>query len=122
MCACISGQTGAGKSFSMTGCQSDPGILPRACEVLFHFIATNPGEGVQWRVCSSYYEIFNEKIRDLLTTDEATLKVREDKKRGVFVDKLSYVSVENYEDIALLMDEGLSNRTVQATKVCPFTP
>ena len=38
------GQTGAGKSHSMTGPRSDPGILPRACDLLFHFIEHKPGD------------------------------------------------------------------------------
>ena len=43
------GQTGAGKSHSMTGPRSDPGVLPRACDLLFHFIETQPGD-ITWHV------------------------------------------------------------------------
>ena len=72
------GQTGAGKSHSMTGPRSDPGVLPRACDLLFHFIDTQPGD-ITWHVEGSYYEILNEKICDLLTKDGPNLRVRDDK-------------------------------------------
>ena len=67
---------------------------------------------------ASYFEIYNEKIADLLTKTEGEpeyLKVREDKATGVFIEKLSHVAVDSYNDIAMLMDEGFANRSVQST-------
>jgi len=37
-------------------------------------------------VRASYLSIYNEVISDLLRTDRSNLHIREDKKRGVFVD------------------------------------
>ena len=56
-------------------------------------------------------EIYMEKISDLLVKDpskkpQGGLKVREDKKRGVFVQGLSKVPVDSYETIQRKMDEG----------------
>ena len=52
-----------------------------------------------------------EKITDLLQRDpnkkpQGGLKVREDKKTGVYVQGLSKVPVDSYEAISAKMDQG----------------
>ena len=47
---------------------------PRACDLLFHFIQTKPGD-VSWHVEGSYYEIYNEKIGDLLDKSDGSHEV-----------------------------------------------
>jgi len=51
----------------------------------------------------SIVEIYNEKVRDLLDISKQDLKVREEKRRGVYIQDITeqYVSDEN--DIELLM-------------------
>lgn len=40
-------------------------------------------------VRASYLQIYNEVISDLLKNDRNSLQIREDRKRGVFVEGLS---------------------------------
>jgi hypothetical protein len=54
---------------------------------------------------------------DLLDPSQGALKVREHKQFGVFVDKISKVYVKSVEQAVEVMDRGLLNRTVQATKM-----
>lgn len=41
-------------------------------------------------VRASYLQIYNEVISDLLKSDRNSLQIREDKKKGVFVEVKSY--------------------------------
>ena len=53
-----------------------------------------------------------------MDTTTGVLKVREHKKLGVFVDKLSKAMCTSAEQAVQVLDRGLLNRTVRATKDC----
>jgi len=64
------GQTGTGKSFTMTG-KEEPhlrGIIPRSFETIFSLIKGTYQTNFLIRV--SYLEIYNEEVRDLLSKNE----------------------------------------------------
>lgn len=70
------GQTGAGKTFTMTGSTErfeHRGIIPRAIQQLFREISERPETAVTVRV--SYMEIYNECMYDLLTTLPGTVPI-----------------------------------------------
>ncbi|XP_028435476.1 kinesin-like protein KIF13A isoform X6 [Perca flavescens] len=119
--ACIFayGQTGSGKSFSMMGNGDQPGLIPRLCCSLFERVHREENEGHTFKVEVSYMEIYNEKVRDLLDPKGSrhSLKVREHKVLGPYVDGLSQLAVTNFEDIEVLMSEGNKSRTVAATNM-----
>jgi kinesin family protein 3/17 len=54
-------------------------------------------------VRASYLQIYNENISDLLKTERTSLQIREDKKRGVFVEGLSEWAVRTPVEIYSLM-------------------
>uniref|UniRef100_A0A8D0H0V4 Kinesin family member 13A n=1 Tax=Sphenodon punctatus TaxID=8508 RepID=A0A8D0H0V4_SPHPU len=119
--ACIFayGQTGSGKSFSMMGNTEQLGLIPRLCCALFQRISLQENESHTFKVEVSYMEIYNEKVRDLLDPkgSRQSLKVREHKVLGPYVDGLSQLAVTNFEDIESLMSEGNKSRTVAATNM-----
>ncbi|XP_029958364.1 kinesin-like protein KIF13A isoform X6 [Salarias fasciatus] len=119
--ACIFayGQTGSGKSFSMMGNGEQPGLIPRLCCSLFERVHCEANEAHTFKVEVSYMEIYNEKVRDLLDPkgSRQSLKVREHKVLGPYVDGLSQLAVTSYEDIEVLMSEGNKSRTVAATNM-----
>uniref|UniRef100_A0A669EEP2 Kinesin family member 13A n=1 Tax=Oreochromis niloticus TaxID=8128 RepID=A0A669EEP2_ORENI len=119
--ACIFayGQTGSGKSFSMMGNGEQPGLIPRLCCSLFERVHRETNEGHSFKVEVSYMEIYNEKVRDLLDPkgSRQSLKVREHKVFGPYVDGLSQLAVTSFEDIEVLMSEGNKSRTVAATNM-----
>ncbi|XP_075777288.1 kinesin-like protein KIF13A isoform X5 [Pelodiscus sinensis] len=119
--ACIFayGQTGSGKSFSMMGNAEQLGLIPRLCCALFQRISVEENESQTFKVEVSYMEIYNEKVRDLLDPkgSRQSLKVREHKVLGPYVDGLSQLAVTNFEDIESLMSEGNKSRTVAATNM-----
>ncbi|XP_069461813.1 kinesin-like protein KIF13B [Ambystoma mexicanum] len=119
--ACIFayGQTGSGKSYTMMGTSDQPGLIPRLCSTLFERTQTKENEELSFKVEVSYMEIYNEKVRDLLDPkgSRQSLKVREHKVLGPYVDGLSKLAVSSYKDIESLMSEGNKSRTVAATNM-----
>ncbi|XP_020610321.1 kinesin-like protein KIF13B [Orbicella faveolata] len=119
--ACIFayGQTGSGKTFTMMGSQNQTGLIPRLCDELFDKISKNEDENITNKVEVSYIEIYNEKVRDLLCPrgNHATLRVREHKILGPYVEGLTKLVVSSFKDIETLMIEGNKSRTVAATNM-----
>uniref|UniRef100_A0A4W4EBX1 Kinesin-like protein KIF14 n=1 Tax=Electrophorus electricus TaxID=8005 RepID=A0A4W4EBX1_ELEEL len=77
-CLFAYGQTGSGKSYTMMGFGEDLGVIPRFCEELFIRVSK-----VTCHLEMSYFEIYNEKIHDLLVMKDeqnqkkTPLRVRE---------------------------------------------
>ncbi|KAF0756304.1 osmotic avoidance abnormal protein 3 isoform X2 [Aphis craccivora] len=111
------GQTGCGKSFSMQGVDSPPnqrGIIPRAFEHVFEAISVT--DDVKFLVLASYIEIYNEEVRDLLSTDtKRRLELKENPERGVYVHELSHHAVHDVIECQKLMEQGWRNRATGAT-------
>ena len=116
------GQTGTGKTYTMEGFKynsTDPqrGIVPRASEEIFKFIESSQSANATFMVRASYLQIYNEFISDLLKPDRGTLQIREEKRRGVFVEGLSEWAVRSPADICSLMQKGEATRATASTKM-----
>jgi len=112
------GQTGAGKSFTMEGA-SEPstlrGIIPNSFEHIFDHIALN-GSKDKYLVRASYFEIYNEEVRDLLSqTPQRSLDLKESADSGVYVKGLTDVVVKSVSEINDVLQRGHKNRSVGAT-------
>jgi hypothetical protein len=68
-------------------------------------------------VRASYLQIYNEVISDLLKTDRTALNIREDKKKGVFVEGLSEWAVRSPNEIYSLMQKGAMSRNTAQTNM-----
>jgi hypothetical protein len=110
------GQTSSGKSFSMMGVRGTElvGLIPRIAHLLFHVVTTTSGH--EFYIEGSYLEIYNEKLKDLLSKSGEDLKVRENPELGVHVAGLIKVLVKTSDDCEKLIEDGTSSRTVAATK------
>lgn len=116
------GQTGTGKTYTMEGFRydsSDPqrGIIPRSVEDIFQFIQSSDGADRKFMVRASYLQIYNENISDLLKNDRTSLQIREEKKKGVFVEGLSEWAVRSPSEICALMQKGECARATACTKM-----
>ncbi|XP_075603004.1 kinesin-like protein KIF9 isoform X1 [Balearica regulorum gibbericeps] len=112
------GQTGAGKTYTMTGATAEykhRGIIPRAIQQVFKATAHSVDPFVTVRI--SYLEIYNETLFDLLATmtsngtGDAQMAVV-DCPQGVYVKGLSIHSVSHEEDALNLLFEGETNRVI----------
>lgn len=65
---------------------------------------------------ASYLQIYMENINDLLRPDRVNLNIREDKKKGFFVDGLSEWVVRTPKDIYALIKRGTNSRATAYTK------
>ena len=76
VCIFAYGQSGTGKTYTMEGTDSDPGLAPRAMARLFEIVEKHHAGGNFEHSCYlSMLEIYNEGIRDLLSDpNEATAK------------------------------------------------
>lgn len=67
VCIFAYGQTGTGKTFTMEGTDQNRGVNYRTLEQLFH-IAKERSETFTYNISVSVLEVYNEQIRDLLST------------------------------------------------------
>ncbi|XP_068175733.1 kinesin-like protein KIF14 [Antennarius striatus] len=120
-CLFAYGQTGSGKSYTMMGFGEEEGVIPRFCEELFFTLASMENDEVKCHVEMSYFEIYNEKIHDLLVPrDEPNqrmmpLRVREHPVHGPYVVDLSSNIVSSYSDIQGWLNLGNKQRATAAT-------
>ncbi|CAK9153119.1 unnamed protein product, partial [Ilex paraguariensis] len=128
-CMFAYGQTGSGKTFTMLGeieeleVKPSPnrGMTPRIFEFLFARIRAEEeirrDERLKYNCKCSFLEIYNEQITDLLDPSSTNLLLREDIKKGVYVENLSEFEVQTVGDILKLLSQGSSNRKVAATNM-----
>ncbi|XP_033820696.1 kinesin-like protein KIF14 [Periophthalmus magnuspinnatus] len=120
-CLFAYGQTGSGKSYTMMGFGDEAGIIPRFCEDLFSELSSMKSEKVNCYVEMSYFEVYNEKIHDLLVTRDdpnqrqMPLRVREHPVHGPYVEALSANTVGCYNDIQGWLQLGNKQRATAAT-------
>lgn len=69
------GQTSSGKTYTMQGTKSSPGIISLSIKDVFNFIEKHSHGEFLLRV--SYLEIYNEVIKDLLQPNKDNLKIHE---------------------------------------------
>ncbi|XP_077185302.1 kinesin heavy chain isoform X7 [Paroedura picta] len=113
------GQTSSGKTHTMEGKLHDPqlmGIIPRIAQDIFNHIYSMD-ENLEFHIKVSYFEIYLDKIRDLLDVTKTNLSVHEDKNRVPFVKGCTERFVSSPEEILDVIDEGKSNRHVAVTNM-----
>jgi centromeric protein E len=126
------GQTGSGKTWSMSGVpelgNSSAGIMVRALETVFQYIAAHPEREFFLRM--AYMEVYNEEINDLLGGSAAAqsgmkddlswknLKIkRNDPVKGAVIDNLTEIVVTSAEQALAAVIDGESIRHVAGTEM-----
>uniref|UniRef100_A0A672IBX1 Kinesin-like protein n=1 Tax=Salarias fasciatus TaxID=181472 RepID=A0A672IBX1_SALFA len=113
------GQTSSGKTHTMEGTLHDPrlmGIIPRIATDIFDHIYSMD-ENLEFHIKVSYFEIYLDKIRDLLDVSKTNLAVHEDKNRVPFVKGCTERFVSSPEEVMDVIDEGKANRHVAVTNM-----
>jgi Kinesin motor domain len=99
------------------GTPSSPGLIPRITSNLFDSIQLFSTPEDTCTVHISYFEIYNEQVRDLLaaqpqsfaspdTKTPGGLRVRERKDGAVFVEGLNEFQCKGFEDVLAFMKMG----------------
>eukprot|EP01122_Echinamoeba_exundans_P001587 TRINITY_DN11608_c0_g1_i1.p1 TRINITY_DN11608_c0_g1~~TRINITY_DN11608_c0_g1_i1.p1 ORF type:complete len:443 (+),score=46.47 TRINITY_DN11608_c0_g1_i1:71-1399(+) len=118
------GQTGSGKTFTMQGLLTDSGeliyehrgLIPRVLEYVFSQIRDRQKtRSCEFVVKCSYLEIYQESVTDLLNPSSGSLTIRDDVKRGVYVEGLTEYDVSDQHTAYNYMQLGASRRHVGET-------
>ncbi|KAI5628565.1 kinesin heavy chain, partial [Silurus asotus] len=113
------GQTSSGKTHTMEGNLHDPnhmGIIPRIAQDIFDHIYSMD-ENLEFHIKVSYFEIYLDKIRDLLDVSKTNLAVHEDKNRVPYVKGCTERFVSSPEEVMDVIDDGKANRHVAVTNM-----
>ncbi|KAH9659395.1 kinesin-like protein KIN-12E [Citrus sinensis] len=128
-CMFAYGQTGSGKTHTMLGDIEEStqrhsvnsGMTPRVFEYLFSTIQkekiVRKDEKIRFNCKCSFLEIYNEQILDLLDPSSSNLQIREDNKKGVYVENLKEIEVTSARDVIQQLIQGAANRKVAATNM-----
>ncbi|XP_076108090.1 kinesin-like protein KIF22 isoform X2 [Mytilus galloprovincialis] len=114
------GPTGAGKTHTMLGSATDPGVIPRVINGIFHLIEEQKKtDTMEWSesVKFSYLEIYNEKVMDLLDPKDTDLPIREDTEKNILIPGLGEKEIRNFDEFKTYFGPASNNRTVAATKL-----
>uniref|UniRef100_A0A0N5BT99 Kinesin-like protein n=1 Tax=Strongyloides papillosus TaxID=174720 RepID=A0A0N5BT99_STREA len=114
------GQTSSGKTHTMEGIIGDnekQGIIPRIVNDIFSHIYNMDEPDLEFVLKVSYFEIYNEKIRDLFDVSKTNLAIHEDKNRIPYVKGATEQFVSTPEEVLQAIEEGKNNRMVAVTNM-----
>ena len=106
------GATGSGKTYTMLGTSNEKGIMSRSIADLFKLL--NNYKNKEYKMEVSYIEIYNEIIRDLLAEGNV-IDIYEDPGKGVILQGVNEIEVENTENFYDLLFVGNKKRTTGST-------
>ncbi|KAL0488632.1 hypothetical protein AKO1_015673 [Acrasis kona] len=116
------GQTSAGKTYTMmnmkrNGDADTRGLAPRVVEELFDAIDKSE-LNLEFTVKVSFFEIYMERIYDLLEPSKANLQVKEDTiGKTFFVENLTEIYVSSDVEVLSYIKLGNSNKKISATNM-----
>ncbi|KAK0592909.1 hypothetical protein LWI29_027637 [Acer saccharum] len=109
------GQTNSGKTHTMRGSHTEPGVIPLAVHDLFEILQEDVDREFLLRM--SYMEIYNEDINDLLAPEHRKLQIHENLERGIYVAGLREEIVASPQQVLDLMEFGESHRHIGETNM-----
>ncbi len=78
---------------------------------------TSSTENIEFRIKVSLVELYMEKLRDLIDSNKNDLKIRSDKKRGVFIEDLTETYISSPEEVYKIIDKARNNRAIATTNM-----
>ncbi|TFJ85980.1 hypothetical protein NSK_002800 [Nannochloropsis salina CCMP1776] len=108
------GQTSSGKTYTMVGDETggEEGVLHLAARDIFRLISETNDRDFLLRV--SFVEIYNENIRDLLDPETPSLSIREDPRKGVYLEAHESI-ITDFDSIMTALKTGSRHRRVEST-------
>ncbi|KAK9071435.1 hypothetical protein SSX86_010005 [Deinandra increscens subsp. villosa] len=103
------GQTSSGKTFTMTG------ITEYTLADIYDYMQKHPDRDFHLKF--SAMEIYNESVRDLLTSDGYPLRLLDDPERGTIVENLTEESVRDWDHMMELLSVCEAQRQIGETSL-----
>ncbi|KAI0059583.1 kinesin-domain-containing protein [Artomyces pyxidatus] len=110
------GQTASGKTFTLSGDEDQPGIIPRAMKDVFAYIRRTPTR--EYLLRCSYLEIYNETIHDLLAPPSSTAAQPvqiQGTGANVWLSPLREEVVTSLKSVHEVLERGWGNRRTATT-------
>lgn len=107
------GQTGTGKTYSMQGTEDSPGIIPLAIHDIYACIGA--ARDTEYVLRASYLELYNERLRDLLTHSANEPVIRMDSQRGTYATPVREEIVTSPEKLLEIVRRGDAARKTAST-------
>ncbi|KAJ6950383.1 kinesin-like protein KIN-14N isoform X1 [Populus alba x Populus x berolinensis] len=130
VCIFAYGQTGSGKTYTMMGKPGNPeqkGLIPRSLEQIFQTRQSLQSQGWKYEMQVSMLEIYNETIRDLLSTKDSSrteygsngkqYAIKHDANGNTHVSDLTVVDVCSSREVSFLLDQASHSRSVGKTQM-----
>ncbi|CAK9327360.1 unnamed protein product [Citrullus colocynthis] len=135
VCIFAYGQTGSGKTYTMMGRPEAPeqkGLIPRSLEQIFQASQSLQSQGWKYKMQVSMLEIYNETIRDLLSTHRSNgsditrtengvlgkqYTIKHDANGNTHVSDLTIVDVCSIREISSLLQQAAHSRSVGRTQM-----
>uniref|UniRef100_A0A8C4H9Z2 Kinesin-like protein n=1 Tax=Dicentrarchus labrax TaxID=13489 RepID=A0A8C4H9Z2_DICLA len=102
-----------------TGNLHDPnmmGVIPRIVQDIFNYIYSMD-QNLEFHIKVSYFEVYLDKIRDLLDVTKTNLSVHEDKNRVPYVKGCTERFVCSPDEVMDTIEQGKNNRIVAVTNM-----
>ncbi|KAL7592150.1 kinesin-like protein KIN-14N [Lactuca sativa] len=129
VCIFAYGQTGSGKTHTMMGTPGsydDKGLIPRSLEQIFDAREKLKEQGWKYEMQVSMLEIYNETIRDLLSSNKSCstdsgnkqqYAIKHDSNGNTNVADLTIVDVRSSKEVAFLLNRAAQSRSVGKTQM-----
>ncbi|ESW04977.1 hypothetical protein PHAVU_011G141500 [Phaseolus vulgaris] len=128
VCIFAYGQTGSGKTYTMMGRPGHPeekGLIPRSLEQIFQTKQSQQPQGWKYEMQVSMLEIYNETIRDLISTTTRVengtpgkqYTIKHDANGNTQVSDLTLVDVQSAKEVAFLLNQAANSRSVGKTQM-----
>ncbi|KAM7264139.1 hypothetical protein ACFE04_001822 [Oxalis oulophora] len=130
VCIFAYGQTGSGKTYTMMGrpdAFDQKGMIPRSLEQIFQTSQTLIAQGWKYKMQASMLEIYNETIRDLLSTNQSKCDdngvsgkqytIKHDTNGNTHVSDLTIVDVCSITEVSSLLRQAAQSRSVGKTQM-----
>nr|XP_023876567.1 kinesin-like protein KIN-14C isoform X2 [Quercus suber]POF23374.1 kinesin-like protein kin-14c [Quercus suber] len=135
VCIFAYGQTGSGKTYTMMGrpeTSAQKGLIPRSLEQIFQTSQSLQAQGWKYKMQASMLEIYNETIRDLLSTNRSSgldmsrtengapgkqYTIKHDVNGNTHVSDLTIVDVCSINEISSLLQQAAHSRSVGRTQM-----
>ncbi|XP_022954623.1 kinesin-like protein KIN-14C [Cucurbita moschata] len=135
VCIFAYGQTGSGKTYTMMGRPEAPeqkGLIPRSLEQIFQASQSLQSQGWKYKMQVSMLEIYNETIRDLLSTHRSSsfdvtrtengvlgkqYTIKHDANGNTHVSDLTIIDVCSIREISSLLQQAAHSRSVGRTQM-----
>ncbi|KPI88964.1 putative OSM3-like kinesin [Leptomonas seymouri] len=112
------GQSGSGKTHTMTGKLSQRetwGMMPQVVDYLFSEIKKLTSTTKTFKVKVSYVELYNGKSRDLLTTKQTNLEIKQNMAKNFYVKGAEMPEVTSFEESIKWFNAGTERRQTAST-------